>query len=422
MPIYMRMYQKIFLAIYVFIFSVLSGDFDFKAMYAEALKVNRSERAFQGAEGFGAFSQGGRGGSRLIVTTLEDTGEEGSLRWALERDYPRLVEFAVSGVIVLKGKLSIKNPFITIDGATAPGNGITLKDGALAVEETHDIIIRYIKARPGDEAILHKGVWAGSSRKASSMDALTVRDSAFVIIDHCSATWGSDECLSVTDSRNVTISHCLIAEPLGNPDLHDGEYHPYGSLANGDGISFIKNLVAFFKIRAPQMGYEGHDIGDTSRRKEAINNLICAYSHPATRMSVANPITLMQVIKNVYERPLSSSGVAINIRYGEDLSHDNIKARIFLSGNRGPGFADGQWLGIKSDISDEDFATVRAQNPLFPSDMVIWAPKYVKNKVLKNVGALLPVRDGIDLRILQHVLDGTGDIITSQDDVGGYIY
>jgi len=107
-------------------------------------------RAFPGAEGFGAYSKGGRGGKVYHVTTLEDGGP-GSLREAVEAEGPRIVVFDISGTIRLKKSLVIRNPFITIAGQTAPGDGICLRDRTLAVAADH-VVVRYLRCRLGDEA------------------------------------------------------------------------------------------------------------------------------------------------------------------------------------------------------------------------------------------------------------------------------
>src|SRR5436305_7438421 len=82
--------------------------------------------AFPGAEGYGRFARGGRGGKVYEVTTLDDSGP-GSLRSAVEAEGPRFVVFRVGGTIQLKDKLVIKNPYITIEGQSAPGDGICIR-------------------------------------------------------------------------------------------------------------------------------------------------------------------------------------------------------------------------------------------------------------------------------------------------------
>ena len=107
--------------------------------------------AFPGAEGFGANSIGGRGGALLEVTNLNDAGT-GSLRACVEASGARTCVFKTGGLIVLNSPLTIRNPYITIAGQTAPGGGITIKLGTATnaiLTETHDVIIRYLTIRTG---------------------------------------------------------------------------------------------------------------------------------------------------------------------------------------------------------------------------------------------------------------------------------
>src|SRR5437588_4222623 len=111
-------------------------------------------RAFPDAEGFGAYTPGGRGGDIRLVTNLEDNDDKsavlhGSLREAVEAKGPRIVLFCVSGTIHLKQWLTISEPYITIAGQSAPGDGICVADNKTLVT-THDLVIRHLRFRHGD--------------------------------------------------------------------------------------------------------------------------------------------------------------------------------------------------------------------------------------------------------------------------------
>lgn len=168
--------------------------------------------AFPGAEGFGANSVGGRGGRVIEVTNLDDSGP-GSLRAAIEADRPRTVVFRVGGTIELQSGLEITNPFITIAGQTAPGGGITLRndpsnaDTSLKIE-THDVVIRYIRSRPGPSTELH-----------GTLDAITIGNQEGgtynVIVDHSSFSWATDEVVnSWYDAHDITIQWSIVSEGL----------------------------------------------------------------------------------------------------------------------------------------------------------------------------------------------------------------
>ncbi|MEO1999628.1 MAG: pectate lyase, partial [Planctomycetaceae bacterium] len=147
-----------------------------------------------------------------------------------------MIVFRVAGYIELKSPVRIRQPFITIAGQSAPGDGICLKNYALQIGNTQHVIIRHLRCRPGDK-----------TSAAGEMDAITIWDSQHVILDHCSATWSTDECLSVTrDSDHITVQFCLLAEALTS--------HSMGSIIGGDGgrVSFLNNFYAKKRSRNPR--------------------------------------------------------------------------------------------------------------------------------------------------------------------------
>src|SRR5688500_6111407 len=155
--------------------------------------------AFPGAEGYGRFARGGRGGKVYEVTTLADAGP-GSLREAVEAEGPRTVVFRVGGTINLKSKLVIKNPYITIAGQTAPGDGIATRGYTFGCLGAHDVIIRYVRIRIGDES--------GQTMDGSGMGGGT--DHA--IMDHCSIAWSIDEGFSSRGGKNITLQRSRSEE------------------------------------------------------------------------------------------------------------------------------------------------------------------------------------------------------------------
>ncbi len=197
-----------------------------------------TQKAFPTAEGFGRFAQGGRGGAVLFVDNLNDAGP-GSLRAAVEAKGPRTVVFRVSGTIHLEKGLIIREPYITIAGQTAPGDGICLANYELYVA-ANDAIVRYLRCRPGNG-------------RPGERDGITVRKVQNVIVDHCSASWAVDEVLSTTGSKNVTVQWCMITEALHDAGHHKGN-HGFGGLIQCEGarITTTCSLTTARATRAPR--------------------------------------------------------------------------------------------------------------------------------------------------------------------------
>jgi hypothetical protein len=130
--------------------------------------------AFPGAEGYGKNTVGGRGGKVYHVTSLDDDANnpaEGTLRWVLKQKGAKTVVFDVAGTIHLKADLKTNNDNLTIAGQTSPG-GICLADYAFVIN-SNEVIIRFLRFRPGDDS-------------GKEPDGLGGMDKKNIIIDHCS--------------------------------------------------------------------------------------------------------------------------------------------------------------------------------------------------------------------------------------------
>ena len=371
--------------------------------------------AFPGAEGFGKYTQGGRYGRVLFVTTLADYDPEteapvaGSLRKAIETDGPRTVLFRVSGTIELKAPLWIYKPWLTLAGQSAPGDGICLKNYGVEVR-TYEVIIRHMRFRPGDEI----GKKMAKLGKPFQTDALGVYVGEWiagraipgyvhnVIIDHCSCSWGSDETLSVAGSAgtstNITVQYCIISEALNNSPHNKGPggrpSSGYGSIIGGQNVTFHHNLYAHHTARGPA-------VGGSAGVKDFRNNVIYdTYSHGHTNVNyVAN------YIKRCRQRAAFISTTS-NPR-------DNI-------------FADANWM---EGVDEEESWILAAGLPAerrqqTPHNVPVWAQvetqsaKEAYERVLAEAGAW--PRDAVDRRVVEQVRAGTGKIIDSQDEVGGW--
>lgn len=357
--------------------------------------------AFPGAEGFGANVRGGRGGKVLLVTTLEDYQPgggrtiPGSLRAAIDTDGPRTVVFRVSGVIDLKAGLTIRKPFITIAGQSAPGDGICLRGYGVQVR-ADEVIMRHIRCRPGDIA-------------AKELDALSVYLAKNVIIDHCSASWSVDETLSVTGAgcTNVTVGWCLITESL-NRSKHDKGEHGYGSLIRTDGdITYHHNLYAHHKTRCPRPGTYGAERGILFDFR---NNVI--YDWVQNAGYTAEDRATMNYVGN-YLKPGPSTRER---RYA-----------FSIGGATTAMYVEGNVLAGRDDASGDPWSLIShpergvTATQAYKTAFVTTQPAEVAfEQVLRLAGATLPARDAVDTRVVEQVRSGQGRIIDSQEDVGGW--
>ncbi|MFC1717883.1 polysaccharide lyase family 1 protein [Candidatus Poribacteria bacterium] len=400
--------------------------------------------AFPGAEGFGALAQGGKGGDVYYVTTLEDSNKEGSLRWAVSRNEPRIIRFRVDGVVQLKAALNLVSPFITVDGRDALDGGkqgITIRDYPINVR-THDVIIRYIRVRLGDYAVLKRTEENGWERHQGSvdLDCINIHESRNVIVDHVSASWSTDEVISVTNSRNVTIQWSIIAEPLANPRAHPyGDNHAYGANNSASTVTYHHCLFAHYVMRGPQ--FEANDM-DKKRpfdvKFEAINNVIYAYTKTGSRYRTGfeNPARDRIETVGFYYHFIGNKYVNRDKTPSEIEAHDafgtETNIAVYVRDNLGPHRPDpamDQLALVFTDIhgrnnitSEESCLKQVSLHPLFvsPAPVTIQDPNDAYEAILRDAGCSLS-RDEHDIRIINDLKAvAPARVINSQEQVGGW--
>ena len=362
--------------------------------------------AFPGAEGFGAYALGGRGGRVYEVTHLGDSGP-GSLRDAVEAEGPRIVVFRISGTIRLESKLTVRHPYITIAGQTAPGDGICLRDATLGVSADH-VVIRFLRCRLGDQG---KGG-----------DAISIGAGRHIIVDHCSASWSLDEVLSSSTGApglsDITVQWCFITEAL-NP-----ENHGYGSLirgCHGARYSYHHNLYAHNRGRNPRPGnYDDHNPHDEDPEGLLLdfrNNVIYNWggSHAGYNADKRS-VTRLNYVGN-YLIPGSNS--ASGSRAYQEGSPYN---QGYFSGNYyDHALPDDPWTLVRfSGWNAGQIAAYKQSEPFETGPIVTQDARDAFDSVLLNGGASLPRRDAVDQRIIEDITEHTGRIIDSQEDVGGW--
>lgn len=375
--------------------------------------------AFPGAEGFGANATGGRGGEVYHVTNLNDSGP-GSLRDAVSKPN-RTVVFEVSGTINLDSRLDISKPNITIAGQTAPGDGITLRRHELFIKNTENIIVRFIRSRPGDEA-------------KQEMDAVTVWTAKDVILDHCSMSWSTDSLNDVVkESGNVTVQWCLLAEPLVH-SVHKKGAHGYATGWDGrtrGGMTAHHNLIAHAASRAPRIGYfkTGRGLID------CVNNVIYN-SGP----SYGGETDDLNFVGNYY-RPGPSSYSSLEEgkpvrKKGELFDVWSDDTRMYVAGNVVEGSPEvtadnAAAVVFKKTANTQPVNGLPPPKPGTRQDCIVARPfdvapvkidsaEVAYQRVVEKVGAVLPNRDAADTRILNDVKNRTGRFIDTPGDVGGW--
>jgi hypothetical protein len=360
--------------------------------------------AFPGAEGFGSTTPGGRGGRVIFVTNLKDAGP-GSLRAACEAEGARIALFRVSGTIQLKRDITVKNPYLTIAGQSAPGDGICLRDYTLGVA-THDVVVRYLRCRLGDE----------SKQQSDSLDIL--HGASNVILDHCSATWSVDECLSLSGHvSNVTVQWCLIGESL-RQSVHAKGAHGYGSLSRADGpVSWHHNLWIHNDARNPRLG-DNYGKGPNFPTFDVRNNVIYDFGGTASGLTQGN--LKVNYVAN-YVRPGPSSTAKTPIHIGNKPVDSDIT--FFLEGNIFEGHPD--FTADNSKFVDDYVLEGKTQarttaQPFAAAPVAISPAAEAYEIVLAGVGATRPKRDAVDTRLIGHVRDRAGKLINSQKEVGGW--
>ena len=379
----------------------LARSFSLGLLLAAAAASAFALPAFPGAEGFGADTLGGRGGRVIFVTNLDDSGP-GSLRAACEAEGPRIVMFRVAGTIALKKPITITKPFLTLAGQSAPGDGICLRDASFGIA-THDVVVRYLRVRLGDE----------SGKESDCIDLL--HGAYNCILDHCSATWSVDECLSTSgDNRDCTIQWCLIGESL-NQSKHAKGKHGYGSLARANGpISWHHNLWIHNDARNPRLG-DNYGRGGKYPTFDVRNNVI--YNFGGTASGLTQGILKVNYVGN-YLRPGPSSRAPKPITVGHPSQLTYFIRDNILEGRDDLTTDNTHFFSVTEHEGKRVVETVATPFAAPPVKTV--SAREALELVLASVGASRPLRDSADARLVEHVRTRTGKLIDSQDEVGGW--
>lgn len=288
--------------------------------------------AFPGADGYGRYATGGRGGEVCYVTRLDDCSDEqlveGTLRWAIRHNNggrPRTILFATAGTIFLHSKLKFTYPNVSILGQSAPGGGVTITGYNIYVCQDN-VILRYLRFRAGDIPDI-------------SMTGLDVENARNVIIDHCSMTWSMEECLTAYDTDSTTVQWCIIGEGLYNSKNSKGA-RAYATQWGGEHSTMHHTLITNSHSRAPRFngardaGSTGHD---THVDSEFANNVVYNWSQSGNQYggemkSDAEGYNRVYLINNYYRPGPSTQKGTSSGRYW--CAPSTPYGQWYLSGNK----------------------------------------------------------------------------------------
>lgn len=343
-------------------------------------QANSQQLAFPGAEGFGAYATGGRGGTVVHVTNLNASGP-GSLADAVSQPN-RTVVFDVGGVIDITGQNLTIASNLTIAGQTAPGEGITIYGGRVIMSNSSNVIMRYIRMR-------------GSISMPEDKCTLTMDYCDNVILDHCSISWGRWDNVHIKDANNITYQNCIISEGI--------EPQRFGAITDGTRNWTISHcLWTNNKSRNPKM----------KCYLQYYNNVV--YNYGIGIVGGHSAADNYQDVMNNYFITGPSSGSS-NKYFDQWTETDH----LYSTGNYTDDNRDGKLNGRL--ITDYNGATpmqqpnLKCQAPmnLEPAEDAFYA-------VMEHARASR-VRDSHDLRIIEQLasLGTKGAFIANEQDVGG---
>ena len=363
---------------------------------------------FGGAEGFGTRTVAGRGGKVIAVTSLADDGP-GTLRAALNDPSPRIIVFRVSGIIELRSELQINHPFVTIAGQTAPGGGICIKGAGLAIF-AHDVLAQHIRVRPGNKGPVDADINDAVSILGAGGES---GGACNIVLDHISASWGEDETVSTWyGAHDITISWSIISEAL-NRSRHRKRTHSAGLLIGDSSynVSMHHNLLAHNDFRNPLISEGGtHDF---------VNNVIYNWGVLPAEITDYGSNTFLNFVGNYFLPGRSTNKGPYEILFAQG------DPRIYVQGNLGPHRPDpnmDEWaiVGFRWGAEGVAPGKYRSLDRFETPSITSAGAAEALDVVLAQAGATAPRRDAVDQRVVNDVRNGTGSIIDSPDEVGGY--
>lgn len=387
--------------------------------------------AFPTAEGFGKYATGGRGGHVVYVTSLEDDGTDGTLRWAFDqyKGEPLTIMFQVSGNIVLQKELRVNRSDWTLAGQTAPGMGIVITHNKVNLGGSQNFIVRNVRFRIGQKSV---------ADEVLCDNALGAENCSNYIFDHCNFGWSVEENMNTADSHFLTVQHSIVHEGLYNAGHSKGS-RGYGCQWGGSPATYHHNLLTGNHSRSCR--FNGARGEDNVVFLEYANNVNFNYGDRGGCYGGENTAAISSYnglnsahecnFMNNYYKPGPASSKSkvcfVNSSYARDGATSWAPSKWFVSGNVAEGFTDesaDNWLAMEAEhytleqIKSQERIT--PQTPYYKYTVAGTLGKYVPEKyMLSNVetaeAALQTIiqkcgtisRDITEMRIIDDLENGT---------------
>ncbi len=405
--------------------TVLLSSMLLPASTATAQTTNKVP-SFPGAQGYGMYVTGGRGGAVYHVTTLEDTGEQGSFRWACNQKGPRTIIFDVSGTIYLKSQLNLTSGDITIAGQTAPGDGICIASWPFVIKAPN-VIMRYLRFRCGNENVSRTDGDGGHEG-----DGLGGFDGSNIIIDHCTVSWSIDECLAVYGNRNTTVQWCMAYQSLREAG-HSKGAHGYGAMMGGGRTTYHHNLLAHHDSRTPRYVFRSGDDTSKEHPTDWRNNVVYngggngAYGGEEMCINIVNnyykvgPLTEKRS-EDIQKRILATGHSTHYVKDAQGNNTNEVEAYVwghyYVAGNKNSKWDDvtnDNWkIGVINQISDAaEYGWSKTTRDTIKADAAMpfaLVTTHTADKAFEKVVAYAGAsyhRDALDKIIADDVKNGT---------------
>ena len=369
--------------------------------------------AFPGAEGYGRYAQGGRGGIVYHVTSLSGTSEPGTFLYGIltEDLGPRTIVFDVSGIIELDWGSYFVTPNVYIAGQTAPGKGICIKKSNIGIGK--DNICRFMRFKHG---------------YGDTGNAMGLAGGDHTIVDHTTAAWGTDETMASRGAKMITFQNSMIAEALGIADhknYGEGTNHGFAATIDGKIGSYHHNLLVNCNGRNWSMGGGMDGQNKAIGQMDIFNNVVYNWYGRTTDGNCHE----VNFVNNYYKMGPDTRRTELFIQQYENVGHEESTWRAYVSGNirenkDGSLTHDkkGETYTIQLSNGDPgpDYETIVDQ-PFFPSYATIHSAQDAFKIVTSEAGANMPMRDDQHLRVVDETIDGTYTYTGSRSGIKGEI-